>query len=81
MIDRNTALAQLLQLPGSSWVKYLPWKRKGYCDTKGRCWFRDEQGQSWFLAHPGTVVNVIACLPAAAMPLPTTTTTTKTTDD
>ena len=67
MTDSIT-IDQLLAMPGSSWTKYSPWEREGYCDDEGRCWFRREQDQSWFLAHPGTVVNAIACLPANAFP-------------
>lgn len=68
IMDDPITIEQLLQLPGASWVKYSPWERDGYCDTQGRCWFRREQDQSWLLAHPGTVVNAIACLPAHILP-------------
>lgn len=59
---------RLLDLPGQSWVKYSPWEQEGYCDSPGRCWFRNEHQQSWHLAHPGEVANVIACLPFYVSP-------------
>jgi hypothetical protein len=70
MTDLN--VDQLLSLPYWSWVKYSPWKiHDDYCDSQGRCWFRKETNQLWFLARPDDdVYNVIACLPHYALPLP-----------
>ena len=62
----SPTLEQLFLLPGSSWVKYSPWEREGYCDEQGRCWF--QQYGKWILAHPGSVVNTVRCLPAHALP-------------
>jgi len=69
--DHHLVLGPLLNLPGWSWVKYAPWERHdGYCDKQGRCWFRMEMYQSWFLERPDKVCNAIACLPHYALPLP-----------
>ena len=62
----SPTIEQLLQMPGSSWVKYSPWEREGYCDDQGRCWF--QQYGKWILAHPVSVVNTVSCLPAHSLP-------------
>jgi hypothetical protein len=58
-------LDQLLNSP-LSWVKYSPWEQKGYCNEQGKCWF--QQYGKWILAHSGTVVNAVTCLPAYINP-------------
>lgn len=68
MADLN--VDKLMELPYWSWVKYSPWNiHDNYCDSQGRCWFRKEMDQSWFLAKPSddNVCNVIACLPHYAL--------------
>ena len=62
----SPAIEQLLQMPGSSWVKYSPWEREGYCDEQGRCWF--QQYGKWILAHPESIANSVCCLPAYVNP-------------
>lgn len=61
---------QLLNFPAFTCARYAPWKHEGYRDAEGRCWFRKESDQSWFLERPDKVCNVIACLPYYALPLP-----------
>lgn len=64
----GAAMDQLLNLPGLSWVKYAPWERHdNYCDKRGRCWFRRETDQSWYLERPDKACNAIACLPHWAL--------------
>jgi hypothetical protein len=58
-------LDQLLNSP-RSWVKYSPWEQEDYCNEQGQCWF--QQYGKWILAHPGTVVNAVACLPGHINP-------------
>ena len=62
----SPTIEQLLQMPGSSWVKYSPWEREGYCDEQGRCWF--QQYGKWILAHPESIANSVCCLPAYVNP-------------
>jgi len=59
-------------------VSERPWEREGWCDSEGRCWWWNPPigalGTGWWGLQPWEwMVDATVCLPAHALPHPTTT--------
>ena len=63
--------AELLQQqhPTPVPVSDEPWKREGWCDENGWCWFGCH-GEVWMFCHPNEREISSVSLPAGALPVP-----------